>query len=34
MDGRELEERVLVKRENRQVIALARSRQSVRPGLD
>jgi len=34
MDGRVLEERLLVKRENRQVIALARSRQSVRPGLD
>lgn len=34
MDGRVLEERLLVKRENRQVIALARSRQSVRPGLE
>jgi general secretion pathway protein K len=34
MDRRVLEERLLVKRENRQVIALARSRQSVRPGLD
>jgi general secretion pathway protein K len=34
MDGRVLEERLLVKRENRQVIALARSRQNLYPGLD
>ncbi|MCU0965306.1 MAG: type II secretion system minor pseudopilin GspK [Burkholderiaceae bacterium] len=34
MDGRLLEERLLVKRDNRQVLALARSRQNLRPGLD
>jgi general secretion pathway protein K len=34
MDGRVLEERVLVKRENRQVIVLARSRRTLHPGLE
>jgi general secretion pathway protein K len=34
MDGRMLEERLLVKRDNRQVVALARSRQSLQPEQD
>jgi len=34
MDGRVLEERMLVKRTNRQVVALARWRQSLQPGQD
>ena len=34
MDGRVLEERLLVQRDNRQVSALARSRQSLQPGQD
>lgn len=34
MDGRRLEEQVLVKRENRQVIVLARTRRTLLPGLD
>jgi general secretion pathway protein K len=34
MDGRVLEEQLLVKRDGRQVIALARSRQNLPPGLD
>jgi general secretion pathway protein K len=34
MDGRELEERVLVKRQDSQVVVLARTRQSLRPGLN
>jgi general secretion pathway protein K len=34
MDGRVLEERMLVKRANRQVVTQARSRQSLQPGQD
>jgi hypothetical protein len=34
MEGRVLEERMLVKRANRQVLPLARWRQSLQPGQD
>jgi hypothetical protein len=32
MDGRVLAERLLVKRQNRDIVPLARSRQSLQPG--
>lgn len=34
MDGRLLEERLLVKRQNREIISLMRSRQALQPGLE
>jgi hypothetical protein len=34
MDGRVLEERMLVKRQNREITSLRRSRQALQPGLE
>ena len=34
MDGRLLEERLLVKRQNREIVSLMRSRQALQPGLE
>jgi general secretion pathway protein K len=34
MDGRLLEERLLVKRQNREIAALMRSRRALQPGLE